>query len=193
MRLLNALFSKFDELTDEHGVYKVETIGDVYLVSSGCPLEYRCKESARLLCFLALDMQRYRVPGHPEIRLRIGINTGPIIAGVIGMQCPRYRLMGDTINTGLFRLLAAECGVAHLGAREHTASRMSTTCGEGDIQLSDSTYAQAKSHFEVKYRGKTPVKGKGMMDTYLLLRPKNGVTRERFATAVSRETDCARG
>lgn len=59
-----------------------------------------------------------------------------------------------------------------------TASRMSTTCGEGDIQLSDTTYSQAKSHFEVKYRGKTAVKGKGMMDTYLLLRPKNGITRK---------------
>ena len=198
VRTLNKIFSMFDQLTDEHHVYKVETIGDCFLVSSGCPSEYAREDHAAALCVLAVDMMsvvkvikvlhdearrtslwhlatsgssRSLLPtssasetaelrrpslrpypssavSHSRLDLRIGINTGPVIAGVVGVKYPRYRLMGDTINT---------------------ASRMSTTCDAGEIQLAASTYAELNSaDFICDKRKEVQVKGKGLMQTYIL-------------------------
>lgn len=157
--LLNNLFSQFDQLTDIYKVYKVETIGDVYLIASGCPDEYRRKDHAAVLCVVAIEMKAIidamksgffidRNNTNVSIDIRIGINSGAIIAGVVGARYPRYRLMGDSINT---------------------ASRMSTTCDTGDIQLSTSTYQLLPQNcFTCIDRGAIPIKGKGLMNTYLL-------------------------
>ena len=157
---LNALFSRFDALTDELGVYKVETIGDVFLVCANCPVEYEREDHAPILCVMALAMmeaaKEVRVPDSGEVLLKLGLHTGEVIAGVVGAKYPRFRLMGDTVNT---------------------ASRMSTTCVANAIQLSPSTYARVaelrggggEAMFVCRDRGPIPIKGKGMMNTHLLL------------------------
>lgn len=127
IQMLNDLFSCFDSITDDLGVYKVETIGDVYLVCSGCPEEFARAEGdvTRVICRVAQRMKEAMGPFHankyvfhkvycPSVSLCIGVHTGPVIAGVVGDISPRYRLMGDTVNT---------------------ASRMSTTCEPGEIQV----------------------------------------------------------
>ena len=154
VELLNGLFSRFDLLTDLLGVYKVETIGDVYLVSGGVP--DRLERHACVLALLALCMmEEMRLLSdslqdelrHLRLRLRVGLHSGPVIAGVVGVKYPRFRLMGDTINT---------------------ASRMSTTCQPSQIQLSRATFQQLSDRFVCRYNGRINVKGKGQMETYLL-------------------------
>lgn len=157
--LLNTLFSRFDELTDEHHVYKVETIGDVYLVASGCPKEYKRDDHAPILAVMALDMRALvsaefqmaellAADAALTVGLQIGLHSGSIIAGVVGVSYPRYRLMGDTINI---------------------ASRMSTTCGKGDIQLSSAAFERLPpAKFTTSPRGEVLIKGKGHMFTHYL-------------------------
>ena len=136
------------------GVYKVETIGDVYLVSAGVP--DRLERHACVLALLALCMlEEMRQLStslqldllHLRLRLRVGLHSGPVIAGVVGVKYPRFRLMGDTVNT---------------------ASRMSTTCQASQIQLSRATFQQLSDRFVCQYNGRTSIKGKGGMHTYLL-------------------------
>jgi class 3 adenylate cyclase len=149
--LLNQIFSRFDQLTDEYGVYKVETIGDVYLVSAGVP-EPR-PDHANALAHLAVSMMESLPEFQSEeraipVQLKIGIHSGPVIAGVVGLKYPRFRLMGDTVNT---------------------ASRMSSTCHAGDIQVTPSAFHQLHpEEFIIQYRGLIPVKGKGKLKTYLI-------------------------
>lgn len=153
VRLLNTLFSKFDSIVDEFeqfGVYKIETIGDVYLMSAGAPNE--STGHASIMCLVALEMRKVlkTLPTFKTqpIELRIGLHSGSVIAGVVGVKYPRYRLMGDTVNT---------------------SSRMSTTCPTGKIQLSSTTYDLANpQEFSFSFRGQIPVKGKGDMDVYIL-------------------------
>ena len=155
VRYLNYLFSQFDTITDLHGVYKCETIGSVYVVVSGCPLDYRTPYHAHALASTALDMQLImqacQVEGLPEILLRIGIHTGPIITGIVGSKYPRYRLTGDTVNV---------------------ASRMSTTCNGSDIQISSITHRLLRdipAGFIMEPRGTIFIKGKGNLNTYILI------------------------
>ena len=154
VELLNNLFSRFDLLTDLLGVYKVETIGDVYLVGGGVP--DRLERHACLLALLAVCMmEEMRLLSdslqdelqHLRLRLRVGLHSGPVVAGVVGLTYPRFRLMGDTVNT---------------------ASRMSTTCEPSQIQLSRATFQQLSDCFVCRYNGRISVKGKGLMETYLL-------------------------
>ena len=154
INLLNVIFSQFDRLTDEYGVYKVETIGDVYLVSAGVPATHATDDHASLLALFSFAMmdaiqapeiQSYSA--HRRISLKVGIHSGGIVSGVVGRKYPRYRLMGDTINT---------------------ASRMSTTCREGHVQLSHDTYKCLSPNFICQFRGHVAVKGKGEMATFYL-------------------------
>ena len=147
VELLNDLFSRFDLLTDMFGVYKVETIGDVYLVSCGVP--DALEPHASVCCLLALAMmeETSRLLASRRLQLRIGVHSGDVIAGVVGMKYPRYRLMGDTVNT---------------------ASRMSTTCDANQIQISRATFSLLSPDFICEYYGLRTVKGKGPMQTYVL-------------------------
>ncbi|XP_064606097.1 guanylate cyclase soluble subunit beta-2-like [Liolophura sinensis] len=156
--VLNDLFEKFDDLTSTHNVYKVETIGDAYMVVSGVP--EKTPEHAPRIARTGLDM--VSSAGHvlspntkQPVQIRVGIHTGPVVAGVVGQKMPRYCLFGDTVNT---------------------ASRMESHGVPGRVHVSKTTYLQlGSSEFLLKPRGMTLIKGKGKMMTYLLMGYKSKV------------------
>jgi adenylate cyclase len=153
--LLNEIFSAFDHLTDKYGLEKIKTVGDAYMVAAGLP-DPR-SDHAEATADLALDMQtevaRISEETGVPLRLRIGINTGTVVAGVIGERKFTYDLWGDAVNT---------------------ASRMESHGIENRIQLTQSTYEHLKSTFVCEERGTIPVKGKGDMQTYFLVRKRTG-------------------
>ncbi len=147
--LLNELFSHFDTLVERRRVEKIRTIGDNYMVAAGIP-EVR-PDHAQALAHLALEMQEYihtvpAVRGIP-VRFRIGINSGPVVAGVIGRHKFHYDVWGDAVNT---------------------ASRMESHGVAGKIQLTETTMQLIREEFECEPRGKIDVKGKGEMETWFL-------------------------
>ena len=151
VRLLNQVFSKFDLLAEQHGLEKIKTIGDSYMVVGGLPIER--EDHLEAIANMALDMQRaiaqFRTPNNTPFNMRIGINTGPVVAGVIGVKKFIYDLWGDTVNT---------------------ASRMESQGLPGMIQVTEAVYVRLCDRYEFKERGTIYVKGKGQMRTYLLLR-----------------------
>ncbi|XP_049772085.1 retinal guanylyl cyclase 2 [Schistocerca cancellata] len=160
--LLNDLYTCFDATINAYNVYKVETIGDAYMVVGGLPV--RITDHADQVATMALDLLhqsgRFRIrhlPGTP-LRLRIGLHTGPCCAGVVGLTMPRYCLFGDTVNT---------------------ASRMESTGSAWRIHLSQATKEQLDKvgGYQLEYRGETDIKGKGKMHTYWLL-SKAGFNKE---------------
>jgi len=149
VELLNQIFSKFDRLVEEHGVEKIKTIGDAYMVAAGLPR--RRLDHAQAIAQMALEMQRAIVEFNQEtgenFELRIGINSGPVVAGVIGIKKFSYDLWGDTVNT---------------------ASRMESHGLPGRIQVTQATYELLKDKYEFEERGAIQIKGKGEMTTYWL-------------------------
>lgn len=147
--LLNQLFSMFDQLTERHGAEKIKTIGDAYMVGAGLPTPR--SDHAQAIANLALDMQetvaRFSAEQARSLSIRIGINTGPVVAGVIGTKRFIYDLWGDTVNV---------------------ASRMESQGLAGVIQVSEATYECLKEQYLFKKRGIIQVKGKGEMTAYLL-------------------------
>ncbi len=147
---LNRLFSAFDSLAIDLGVEKVKTIGDAYMVVSGLPIpqgDHAERMAAMGLGMLeALDV--YNQAWDEPLGIRIGINTGPVVAGVIGTSKFAYDLWGDAVNI---------------------ASRMESTGVAGRIQVSLSTYGLLREHYEFEARGEIEVKGKGKMQTYFLV------------------------
>ncbi len=147
--MLNRVFSVFDRLAQDHGLEKIKTIGDAYMVVGGLP-EPRI-DHAEAIAEMAIDMQaeiaRLNTQTIGPLSLRIGINTGPVVAGVIGKQKFIYDLWGDTVNT---------------------ASRMESHGVENCIQLTESTYERLKDHYLCEERGIIDVKGKGKMKAYFL-------------------------
>jgi class 3 adenylate cyclase len=150
VHLLNHVFSIFDELTEQYTLEKIKTIGDAYMVVSGLPVPR--PDHAEVLADLALDIQQavaaLKEEGIENLMLRIGIHTGPAVAGVIGWRKFAYDLWGDTINT---------------------ASRMESHGLPGRIQVSQEYYELLKDRYRFEARGEIEVKGKGKMCTYLLL------------------------
>jgi class 3 adenylate cyclase len=149
---LNQIFSTLDRLTHEHQCEKIKTIGDAYLAVSGVP--NATPDHAERIIKLALAV-RQTVPtltlnGTP-IRVRIGVHTGPVVAGVIGESRFAYDLWGDTVNT---------------------ASRMESTAPEGSIQITETTKEAIQNRFLLEKRPQVQIKGKGLMDTWLILGPK---------------------
>jgi class 3 adenylate cyclase len=148
VELLNEFFSQLDQLVDRYGLEKVKTIGDCYMVAAGIP-EPR-EDHATVLARLALDIQDYvgnQMVNGKELKLRIGINSGPIVAGVIGRRKFIYDLWGDTVNT---------------------ASRMESHGIPGSIQITRTTYDLLKNEFDCEPRGMIEVKGKGHMEAFML-------------------------
>jgi class 3 adenylate cyclase/HAMP domain-containing protein len=146
---LNQIFSAFDNLTEKYGLEKIKTIGDAYMVVGGLPVKR--EDHAMAVADMALEMQAYmlRNQGLQEsVELRIGINTGPVIAGVIGIKKFIYDLWGDAVNV---------------------ASRMESHGKPGYIQVTDATYQQLKDRYIFEPRGTITVKGRGEMMTYWLL------------------------
>ncbi|XP_026577003.1 retinal guanylyl cyclase 1-like [Pseudonaja textilis] len=159
VEMLNNLYICFDTRIDSYDVYKVETIGDAYMVVSGLP-ERNGTRHAHEIAKMALDLvaavRQVAIPHLPtsKLQLRAGIHTGPCVAGIVGHKMPRYCLFGDTVNT---------------------ASRMESSSLPQKIHISSVTYQALLEDdaYEIELRGEIEVKGKGKMKTYWLLGNKN--------------------
>jgi class 3 adenylate cyclase len=149
--MLNEIFSRFDSLAEKHGLEKIKTIGDAYMVVAGLP-EHR-DDHAEAIASMGLDMQgaldEFNEAHGTELAIRIGINTGPVVAGVIGKKKFIYDLWGDAVNI---------------------ASRMESSGVAGRVQVSESTWQLLQGKFGFEDRGLIKVKGKGEMRTFLLVR-----------------------
>lgn len=149
VELLNVIFSEFDHLAERHKLEKIKTIGDAYMVVGGLPNPQI--NHAQAIAEMALDMidtiADFCEQTGKDLSIRIGINTGPVVAGVIGIKKFTYDLWGDTVNT---------------------ASRMESHGVAGKIQLTESTYRRLQGQYNFENRGIISVKGKGEMNTYFL-------------------------
>jgi adenylate cyclase len=148
--LLDRVFARWDELAAAHGVEKIKTIGDAYMVAGGIPLHREDHAEAIADMALAMGPEFTRLTteiGH-ALQVRIGIDTGPVVAGVIGRAKFIYDLWGDTVNT---------------------ASRMESHAPPGTIQVTERTFERLQGSYEFRRRETIDVKGKGPMAPYLLL------------------------
>jgi len=164
VKFLNNVFSHFDDLTEKWEVFKVETVGEVYMAAAGLP--NKCidpktqrPDHARRLADLAIDIKKFSghllnfefKPGHKrKFQIRIGLNSGTVIAGVIGKRLPRYRLIGDTVNV---------------------ASRMESTAKQGTIQATLAFYHllyDRTTQYDIVPRENVKVKGKGLMTVWVI-------------------------
>ena len=150
VKRLNVIFSHFDQLAEKYGVEKIKTIGDAYMVVGGLPTPR--DDHAEAIALMALGMQakiaKLCAETGEKLAIRVGINSGPVVAGVIGVSKFTYDLWGDTVNV---------------------AARMEATGFAGRIQVTDVTYELLKDQYLFERRGVIPVKGKGDMMTYWLL------------------------
>jgi adenylate cyclase len=149
---LNKIFSAFDRLTEKYGLEKIKTIGDAYMLVGGVPTSHAAHvEIVETVADMALEMleeiKRLNEENHEDFRIRVGIHTGPVVAGVIGQKKFIYDLWGDTVNI---------------------ASRMESQGVPDCIQVSETTYEHIKEKFIFEQRDPFYVKGKGEMVTYLL-------------------------
>ncbi|KAK3753336.1 hypothetical protein QZH41_015271 [Actinostola sp. cb2023] len=152
--LLNDLYTTFDDIIDMHDVYKVETIGDAYMVASGLPNRNgnrHAGEIANLSLDLLASMTTFKVRHLPErqLQLRIGVHSGPCVAGVVGLKMPRYCLFGDTVN------YASRIESSGLALRVH----LSPECKEILVELGG---------YHLEERGEVNMKGKGTICTFFL-------------------------
>ncbi|GAB0201256.1 retinal guanylyl cyclase 1 [Grus japonensis] len=172
--LLNDLYTLFDAIIGSHDVYKVETIGDAYMVASGLPKRNgnrHAGEIANMSLDILSSVGTFKMRHMPEVpvRIRIGLHSGPCVAGVVGLTMPRYCLFGDTVNT---------------------ASRMESTGLPYRIHVNARTVAILRAlqeGFKLDIRGKTELKGKGVEDTYWL------VGREGFTKPIPTPPDLLPG
>ena len=155
--LLDHLFTHFDLLAERYGVEKIKTIGDCYMVAAGVPTLRA--DHAQAMALMALDMREAMRSddevGHLGLELRIGINSGPVVAGVIGRKRFLYDLWGDAVNM---------------------ASRMETSSTPGQIQVTRTTYELLRDEFELEPRGTVAIKGKGEVETWYLVGPREAST-----------------
>ena len=150
VRFLNHVYSAFDALVDKHGLEKIKVSGDSYMVVSGVPQPR--PDHVQALADFALDMADVAAGlkdphGHP-VPLRVGLATGPVVAGVVGSRRFFYDVWGDAVNV---------------------ASRMESTDSVGRIQVPEAVYERLKDEFVLRERGRIEVKGKGLMRTWYLI------------------------
>lgn len=152
---INTCFKAFDNIVETHNIEKIKTIGDAYMAAGGLPDP--AQESIKNTVLAALDMQAFirkrkaemDAKGLPSFEMRIGIHTGPLVSGIVGVKKFQYDIWGDTVNT---------------------ASRMESLSQVGKVNISHATYSYLKhdSQFSIENRGKLEVKGKGEMEMYFI-------------------------
>jgi adenylate cyclase len=156
--LLDRVFASWDTLARQHGVEKIKTIGDAYMVAGGIPVPR--DDHAEAIAEMALAMgpavASCAAEAGPPLAVRIGIDTGPVVAGVIGRAKFIYDLWGDTVNT---------------------ASRMESHAQAGTIQVTERVYERLRERYELRPRGTIDVKGKGPMAGYVLVGPRRAAPR----------------
>ncbi|WKK66338.1 adenylate/guanylate cyclase domain-containing protein [Lutimonas zeaxanthinifaciens] len=145
-------FSKFDEIMEKHGIEKIKTIGDAYMAAGGIPDPdpehvFNIVEAAFEIIDFINQQKKSDLREHHVFEIRIGINTGPIVAGIVGTKKFAYDIWGDTVNV---------------------ASRMESSSLPGRINISESTYELIKDDYDCEYRGEIHVKNKGMMKMYFV-------------------------
>jgi class 3 adenylate cyclase/HAMP domain-containing protein len=148
--MLDEVFSGFDRLAETHGLEKIKTIGDAYMVVAGLPEPIA--DHATAIAHMAMDMlatiEAYSAKHQTDLSIRIGVHTGPVVAGVIGKKKFIYDLWGDTVNT---------------------ASRMESHGVPGRVHISTVTAELIKGMFDLEARGPVDIKGKGIMETFLIV------------------------
>ena len=151
--MLDEIFTEFDLIADRYGLEKIKTIGDSYMVVGGIP-EARA-DHCEAIADMALSMQQVMrdkyFQKYEGIKLRIGIHSGSVVAGVIGQRKFTYDLWGDSVNI---------------------ASQMESQCIEDKIQVTQEVYERLKDHYQFKYRGNIEVKGQDKIATYFLVSRK---------------------
>lgn len=145
VKTLNDIFTAFDEIVGQRRIEKIRTIGDAYMAAAGVPVEWDAHGTA--IVDAALDMQDF-IDTYEGLRFRIGISSGPLVAGVVGTSKFQYDIWGDTVNV---------------------ASRMESSGQPGRVQISDTTYQLIRDDFACEPRGEIDVKGKGMMKTWFVV------------------------
>ena len=146
-------FSEFDRIIERHGIEKIKTIGDSYMAAGGVPSPI--DNHAQKVVRAALDIQKFmselaekkKSQNEPYFEIRIGVNSGPLVAGIVGIKKFQYDIWGDTVNT---------------------ASRMESAGETGKVNISESTYQLVKNEFKCEHRGKVEAKGKGEIDMYFV-------------------------
>ena len=153
--VLDRVFAEWDALAARYGVEKIKTIGDAYMVAAGVPLhrDDHVEAIADMALAMPAVLSRYAAESGMALEVRLGIDTGPVVAGVIGRTKFIYDLWGDTVNT---------------------ASRMESHAPTGAIQVTERVYAQLRDRYVLEPRGTIEVKGKGPMSTYMLVGRRSG-------------------
>ena len=150
---LNRCFFEFDKIIDKHGLEKIKTIGDAYMCAGGIPAPNTTNPvdivnaALEIKAFMENLRQEREARGQDYWELRIGIHTGPVVAGVVGKNKFAYDIWGDAVNT---------------------ASRMESSGIPGKVNISGTTYALVKDHFDCHHRGKIQAKNKGEIDMYIV-------------------------
>jgi class 3 adenylate cyclase len=138
-------FSAFDEIIEKYGLEKIKTIGDAYMAVCGLPIE--TPDHAQRTINAALEIRDYITQSKGLFQIRIGVNSGEVVAGIVGVKKYAYDIWGDTVNT---------------------ANRIESNSEPGKVNISGSTYALVKDYFNCESRGKIAVKGKGEIEMYFV-------------------------